>query len=258
MSSPDQTITEAAAPILRLGSDGEWVEYLQAQLAGLGHDPGTVDGDFGPRTEAAVVDFQADAGISVDGIVGPQTWGTLGITCTTELATSVAEWAGDVLADVIPAWPDDEPDQQPEATSGPTADEFVDLCLSQAGDPYEKSGGWSKKDKADDDPDGFDCSGLVQWACAQLGVDFTGRASELIDRCDPQLSVEEATQVRGALIYSFPEKNSSASGHVVVSLGDGTHVDASFSRGSVGTKETSLTYYDRAGLIPGIVYPDRG
>ena len=37
-------------------------------------DPGPVDGDFGPKTEAAVKAYQQDRGVHVDGIVGDQTW----------------------------------------------------------------------------------------------------------------------------------------------------------------------------------------
>jgi len=33
-----------------------------------------VDGDFGPKTEAAVKAYQEDRAIHVDGIVGDQTW----------------------------------------------------------------------------------------------------------------------------------------------------------------------------------------
>lgn len=44
-----------------------------------GHDPGPVDGAFGPRTELAVLSFQESHGLRVDGIVGPQTLAALGL-----------------------------------------------------------------------------------------------------------------------------------------------------------------------------------
>jgi peptidoglycan hydrolase-like protein with peptidoglycan-binding domain len=53
------------------------VRTVQRTLAGLGWEPGPVDGLFGPRTEAAVVRFQHNAKVAVDGIVGPQTTGAL-------------------------------------------------------------------------------------------------------------------------------------------------------------------------------------
>jgi hypothetical protein len=63
--------------MLRRGSSGSNVRFLQQKLQELGYAPGPIDGDFGPRTERAVKDFQADQGLAVDGIVGPQTWGAL-------------------------------------------------------------------------------------------------------------------------------------------------------------------------------------
>jgi hypothetical protein len=55
------------------------VRKLQDRLRELGCDPGPSDGDFGPKTEAAVRAFQQKEGIDVDGIVGPDTWKHLGI-----------------------------------------------------------------------------------------------------------------------------------------------------------------------------------
>jgi len=46
---------------------------LQRRLAEAGFAPGPVDGRYGPRTELAVMRFQAGHGLQVDGIVGPQT-----------------------------------------------------------------------------------------------------------------------------------------------------------------------------------------
>ena len=49
------------------------VRALQRKLRAEGHQPGPVDGLYGPLTEAAVERVQRDSGVSVDGIVGPQT-----------------------------------------------------------------------------------------------------------------------------------------------------------------------------------------
>ncbi|NJR18469.1 MAG: CHAP domain-containing protein [Calothrix sp. CSU_2_0] len=67
----------ALTRILRQGTKGEDVKALQRVLNALGFNAGVVDGDFGENTEAAVRAFQARAGITIDGEVGPQTWKTL-------------------------------------------------------------------------------------------------------------------------------------------------------------------------------------
>ena len=63
-----------AEPTLQSGSTGEAVRELQIALQETGNDPGPIDGVFGSQTEAAVKAFQAERGITVDGIVGPITW----------------------------------------------------------------------------------------------------------------------------------------------------------------------------------------
>jgi peptidoglycan hydrolase-like protein with peptidoglycan-binding domain len=65
-------------PTVKKGSKGEAVKGLQNALAvRLSFDVGPVDGIFGPATENAVKQFQNHAGLADDGIVGPNTWGTL-------------------------------------------------------------------------------------------------------------------------------------------------------------------------------------
>ena len=56
-------------PLLR----GEDVRDLQLRLSRLGFDPGLVDGVLGPDTERALIAFQTEVGLVVDGIVGAET-----------------------------------------------------------------------------------------------------------------------------------------------------------------------------------------
>ena len=58
--------------MLRAGSKGARVRELQALLVRAGF-PVKVDGDYGPSTEDAVMAFQKSAGITVDGVAGPET-----------------------------------------------------------------------------------------------------------------------------------------------------------------------------------------
>ena len=64
-------------PELSRGSQGSEVSAMQQGLltiGGFGLNPGPVDGDFGSKTETAVRAFQTKTNITVDGIVGDQTW----------------------------------------------------------------------------------------------------------------------------------------------------------------------------------------
>ena len=88
-------------PVLRRGNRGPDVKRLQELLnAKLRPPPGLqVDGDFGPATETAVRNFQAQARLGVDGIVGPNTWAALqtapansGGTGTTTIVKSEPAW----------------------------------------------------------------------------------------------------------------------------------------------------------------------
>ena len=70
--------------ILKRRSMGPEVEMLQKALEALGYPTGGVDGDFGPNTERAVKMFQLQAGLTVDGEVGQDTWTALGGTAEIE------------------------------------------------------------------------------------------------------------------------------------------------------------------------------
>jgi peptidoglycan hydrolase-like protein with peptidoglycan-binding domain len=64
---------ERSAASLRRGARGPGVRNLQSILRAYGFDPGAADGQYGPRTQAAVRRFQISQGIRGDGVVGADT-----------------------------------------------------------------------------------------------------------------------------------------------------------------------------------------
>ncbi len=61
---------------IQYGSSGEEVKKLQRELNKKGYKL-DVDGQFGSKTQSAVKDYQKKNNLSVDGIVGKNTWGSL-------------------------------------------------------------------------------------------------------------------------------------------------------------------------------------
>lgn len=66
---PGERLLYLRVPYMR----GDDVLYLQRRLDELGFDCGPVDGIFSPVLEVAVTEFQRNAGLNVDGIVGETT-----------------------------------------------------------------------------------------------------------------------------------------------------------------------------------------
>jgi spore coat assembly protein SafA len=215
---------------LRRGATGEHVRDLQQELKKAGFDPGPIDGVFGPRTESAVRTFQRAAGLQVDGIVGPRTWAALA--------------AGGVEPPSRPDRPD-APDDGWRPGHTRRAEDFVRVALAQHGDRYV----YGAETRLDDpDPDTFDCSELVQWAAAQVGVRFAdGSKWQLaaIRQAGREISVEEAIRTPGALLFR--------PGHVAISLGDGRTIEARGRAYGVGIF-SAYGRFTTGGLIPGMEY----
>jgi len=62
------------------GSSGDQVSEIQQRLKDWGYYSGNVDGNYGKATEDAVIWFQENNGITIDGIVGSETAEKLGIS----------------------------------------------------------------------------------------------------------------------------------------------------------------------------------
>lgn len=66
----------APFPLVEEGDKNHPVQTLQYLLRAQGHTV-SVDGIFGPGTEAAVRAFQTSRHLALDGLVGARTWGAL-------------------------------------------------------------------------------------------------------------------------------------------------------------------------------------
>jgi peptidoglycan hydrolase-like protein with peptidoglycan-binding domain len=146
---PQQHHSHASARAADVGSEsteseaapsGDAVERLQKALKL------SVDGEFGPATEAAVRRLQARHGLTPDGVVGPETWSVLGVKTEGTLTPppSVREASA--------------------SASSSTAESGVVARVIAAGEeiatrPYVWGGGHGSFQS-----EGYDCSGSVSYA----------------------------------------------------------------------------------------------
>ncbi len=152
----------------------------------------TADGVFGPRTEDAVLDFQFEAGLVTDAIVGPLTWGALFGTSTP---------------------------RNPITTSDSIGAAAIVIARQQLGKPYVYGG---------DGPDVFDCSGLIQYVFAQLGVSVPRTTYEQFDALAP---VSRANARPGDVVFFLNDQGQAyhdglyaGNGEMIVSRKPGTVV----------------------------------
>ncbi len=109
------TKTTAKATLLTVGDSGETVEDLQRTLnARLKPSPGlSIDGNFGPNTQAALRQFQNERLIAVTGITDPATWKALGPLVSEDAPQPAPEI---VNQEVLPKQPADSLEGPPYVT----------------------------------------------------------------------------------------------------------------------------------------------
>ena len=91
--------------ILKFGAQGAEVTALQQSLKQHNFDPGLVDDDFGPATEAAVIAFQSSDGLLPDGIVGLATSTALGLPPAPALADITGRVTVEMVSRMFPGTP---------------------------------------------------------------------------------------------------------------------------------------------------------
>lgn len=98
-------------PTLQEGSTGQAVRTLQNDLDQLGYNL-SQDGQFGPLTRAAVVNFQGRHGLVPDGVVGPLTWAAINVALPAQLPVGTpapgqlppTEPAGNIDPETVTEW----------------------------------------------------------------------------------------------------------------------------------------------------------
>jgi cell wall-associated NlpC family hydrolase len=152
---------------------------------------------------------------------------------------------------------------QPAAEDSNLVRSFLDHALAQTGDEYIFG---SETDIADDNPEVFDCSELVQWAGGQVGLEVPDGSWIQYNWLKEQglvIPVEEAANTPGALLFSFSSDPGAggrpSAAHVAISLGDGNTIEARGRRYGVGSWEVGdrfnyaavLPGFDASGVTPG-------
>ncbi|HET7658302.1 MAG TPA: peptidoglycan-binding protein [Bacillales bacterium] len=182
---------------LQYGDRGQSAKNLQSKLAELGYYTYSVDGIFGRLTRNAVRSFQSDHGLVVDGVAGPHTNAAL---------------YGQKSA---------------VAASSNTDSELVSHIIADAkaliGTPYVWGG---------ESPNGFDCSGFVQYVFNENGIHIPRTTSTQWN-----FGKSVSTPKPGDLVF-FHTTNSGPS-HVGIYIGNRKFIQAGSSH---GVKISDLDY----------------
>lgn len=133
------------------------------------------------------------------------------------------------------------------------------LLIAQTGDQYVFG---AEALPTDPDPSVFDCSELIQWGGARLGLDPAlpdgswvqwRHCRDLGTLC----SIDQAKVTCAALLFTFSSNPAlggrPSAAHVAMSLGDGRTIEARGTRWGVGSWSVNRAW-THAALIPGVDY----
>ena len=190
-------------PVKR-GMYGDEVSKLQNKLKEYGYYKDPVDGRFGANTLSAVVQFQMDAGMTADGIVGLSTWESLK---NFRGASSISRGRGNSRKAQI----------------------LLSMARQYVGVPYV----WAGRS-----PSGFDCSGFIYYVFDQLGYGLPRMAD---GQFEVGIPVSRNSLEPGDLV--FFETYEPGPSHVGIYIGNDQFIHASSGAGHVTVTPLNKTYY---------------
>lgn len=197
---------EPASPDMpvKRGMYGDEVSKLQNKLKEYGYYMDPVDGKFGANTLSAVVQFQMDAGLTADGIVGLSTWESLK---NFRGASSISRGRGNSRKAQI----------------------LLSMARQYVGVPYV----WAGRS-----PSGFDCSGFIYYVFDQLGYGLPRMAD---GQFEVGIPVSRNSLEPGDLV--FFETYEPGPSHVGIYIGNDQFIHASSGAGHVTVTPLNKTYY---------------
>lgn len=197
-------------------------------------------------------DFEDVGDLSFNEIVNsPDTTGWVPIVVVDEDGVQSVAWVSEKYLSEDDGEPAPAPPAEPQGKI--TGKSVVAKAMTQAGDPYIFG---YEVNLTDPDPKAFDCSELVQWVCAQLGVipAMPDGAIYQRDHCQKygtMITLAKAVKTAGALLFRI---QANGSNHVVISRGDGSTIEAKGSAYGVGVFSLKAANFTHAALIPGVTY----
>jgi len=201
------------------GDRGAQVLMIQKKLRSYGYKV-NVDGVYGKETVRAVQRFQADKGLQIDGVVGPNTY--LRLTGAKMPQSSASKFTSQASS-----WNSNKP----TFSSFPGSDvgyKLVETANHYRGVPYVFGG---------NTPSGFDCSGFTKYVFQKEGIQLPRMADEqyLIGS-----SIPRSRLLPGDLVF-FTTYEPGAS-HTGIYVGDGQFISAT-SSGGVRVDSLSSSYW---------------
>ena len=232
------------------GSKGDGVTRLQTRLYCLGYlsKTGSVDGDYGVLTTAAVKLFQSANGLTSSGKLDPDGMKVLysigakklpsGLKAGDVTTTTNTTYKGSSYLDKVPAGLESTVSTYDSSMSNPEKLEYVIyVAQNQLGKPYV----WGSNG-----PNQYDCSGLTCYIFKKIGISLKRSAySQGYDNSYPKITSIGDLR-RGDAVYFNTVSDSDLSDHAGIYIGNGYFIHASSGGHRVVVSSLySGSYYNR-------------